>query len=549
MKALIQRAMQFRRARAFARYEHACHDPAAAQETALRWLVERSGHTALARRLGATPGQVRSIDDLRRRVPLTSYDEIAPEIDAALRGQPDQLIPGRPSFFALTSGTTGRSKYIPIDDAYRRAFQTPMQHYLYGVVRDHPRAFSAKVLYMVGPPEVEHTPGGAVAGTISGYNYRALPKLLASVGAVPWQVFAVRDPLAQVHATARLALRHDVSFAVAITTAPLAALGTAMRDHADLLLRDLHDGTLTIPTGALTQAERDMLQPFATRDPRRARALTHACSRAGGLTPRVAWPNLALLSCWAHAGAATHLHLFDELYGPGPLRSAVYSATEGWINIPLRDHDPSGALSIESGVYEFEVLDERGEPTGDTLLPHETVVGAEYGIVLSSGCGLFRYRLGDRVRVTGFFHRTPEIMFVRKLGAVLSLAHDMTTEDHVATAVAAVAASGVPLARWVFGPCDGFPPRYRLVVASDGGMSAEAIAARFDAALGHANLGYEADREAAILAPVEVTLLGRAEFDAWEAARRAAVGHQSKPVRFVLTAAELPGAPRGEGAA
>lgn len=546
MKALIRALLQRRRARGFAGFERACRDPERAQQLMLTSLLQRSGGTAFARRIGATPDRVRTVEDLRANVPLTSYADIEPEVLASLGGASDQLIPGKPGFFALTSGTTGRAKYLPIDEAYRKAFQAPMQHYLFGIVRDHLGTFSKKVLYMVGPPEVEALPGGAVAGTISGYNYRALPPLLARFGAVPWQVFAVRDPRAQIHATASLAMRQDISFAVAITTAPLAALGEAMRDHGEALLRDMHDGTLTISEGQLSSAERDALSPFAKRDRARARRIEQAAARHGSLVPQVVWPDLALVSCWAHAGAATHLHLFPELFGDVPVRSAVYSATEGWINVPMRDDSPSGALAIESGVYELELLDASGQPTGTTCLPHEAEVGVDYGMVLSSGCGLFRYQLGDRVRVTGFFHRTPELHFVQKLGAVLSLAHDATSEEHVAAAIAELE-SVAPVSRWVFGPSVGFPPRYRLAVAAQEGLDTGNLAHAFDAALGRANLGYEADREAGILAPAEVVAIDASAFGQWEAASRAAVGHQTKPTRFVMTAEQFPEAARPEG--
>lgn len=544
MKALIAGLMQANRARQFRAFAGACRDPEGAQHRVLTSLVARAEGTAYAARVGVNAAKIRNVDDLRARVALCTYDDLSKEITASLEGAPNQLIPGRPDFFAVTSGTSGRSKHIPIDATYRRAFQAPMQHYLYGIVRDHPRAFADKVLYMVGPPELETSAGGATIGTISGYNYRNLSPLLKRFAAVPWPVFSIRDPHAQTYAVACLAARHSVSFAVAITTAPLAAVGCAMRDHAESILRDLHDGTLSTPTGHLSASEAASLAPYLRRERSRSRELAAAAGRSGSLTPRVVWPKLALLSCWAHAGAASHRHLLPELFGVMPIRSAVYSATEGWINVPLRDDDPSGVLAIESGLYEFETLAMDGAPTGDTLLPHEVRVGDDYGIVLSSGCGLFRYRLGDRVRITGTFERTPELRFVSKLGAVLSLAHDLTSDEHVRTAIDALVEMGVMARgqRWAFGPSTGFPPRYRLVVqrASHGDAPIEWLATDFDRALGRANLGYEADREAAILEPTEVVAISARAFDAWDAERRRGVGNQAKPADFVMTAAELP---------
>lgn len=538
MKALVASLMQANRARKFRAFAAACENPERAQERVLAGLVERSGHTALARRIGATPDRIRSVADLRAKVSLRAYDDLLPEIEASLAGEPDQLVPGRPDFFAVTSGTTGRSKHIPIDAAYRRAFQTPMQHYLYGIVRDHPRAFAEKVLYLVGPPSIERSAGGATVGTISGYNYQNLSPILKRFAAVPWQVFAIRDPNAQSYAIARFAARHSVSFAVAITTAPLAAVGEAMRDHAETLLRDIHDGTLSMPVGELTRSERTSLEYALVRDPERSRSLAKRADAHGALVPAVAWPDLALLSCWAHAGAASHRHLLPGLYGERPIRSAVYSATEGWINVPLRDDDASGVLAIESGLYEFEELDREGAATGTTRLPHEVRAGEEYGIVLSSGCGLFRYRLGDRVRITGFFHRTPELTFVQKVGSILSLAHDLTSEIHVRSALDSIRAEA-PISRWAFGPSVGFPPRYRLVVA-EGDAPPELLGPLFDRALGRANLGYEADREANILGPVEVVSIPTHAFDAWDAERKRAVGNQSKSVDFLMRTDDFP---------
>jgi hypothetical protein len=51
-------------------------------------------------------------------------------------------------------------------------------------------------------------------------------------------------------------------------------------------------------------------------------------------------------------------------------------------------------------------------------LLHELEVGSEYSVLLTTGGGLWRYRLGDRVRVTGFLEQTPRLEFLGREGNV-----------------------------------------------------------------------------------------------------------------------------------
>lgn len=522
--------LQLQRGRRFAAFEQACKDPATAQERVYAELHRRNGQTALAKRLGVDKAP--TIAALRATVPLVSYEDLQPEIDAMLRGEPAQLVSGRPLLFATTSGTTGRTKYLPIDADYLKSFQEPMHLFLFRLLADHPQATKHRVLYLVGSADGPIAPCGVPTGTISGFNHRNLGPLLKGFHAVPYEPFVIADPVARAYTVARLALVHEVSLAVAITTHPLAELADVMEQHGEALIRDLHDGTLRSPA-PMTDAERRLITPLLTAEPARAKVLEARLP----LTPRRAWPDLALVSCWNHAGAGSHLAKVDAKWGPVPIRPALYSATEGWLNVPTRDGEAGGILAVTSNVVEFEVLGPDGKPTGRTVLPNEVELGASYGVVLCSGAGLWRYRLGDEVRVTGWFHKTPEIAFVQKLGSVLNLHHEAVREEQVRTAMDAVAARhGV--SRWVVGPAAGGALRYRFVIAAS--APGERLAGDVDSELRKASLGYDEDRGSGLLEAPEVVLVAPDVFAAWERARAARVGAQAKPVVLVTRSEELP---------
>jgi hypothetical protein len=365
-----------------------------------------------------------------------------------------------------------------------------------------------------------------------------MPAFIRRMFVAPSEIFGLSSGKARSYAVALLALRHEVALAIAASTQPLAHLGHALRTHADALLRDLADGTFH-PPGPVTTAERALVEKHLVADPARARLITQRASAAGELVPRVAWPSLGLLCCWFHAGAGAHAGEIDALYGPVPMRSMMYSTTEGVIAIPLTDREPSGVLAVQSHIYEFIPLDPLGQRAGAPLLCDQLEPGQKYSLVMSSGAGLWRYQLLDVVECTGFYgsSRTPLIRFVQKEGNILNLAHDRTSEFHVQKVMAALRAAGMPLGRYCFGPGRGTPPRYRLVVEAATGLEPQSLGAAFEKELIRAHPYYGHQRAAEALEAIEIHLASRerfAEFDHVQASGSA--GDQGKPIEFARRA-------------
>ena len=58
--------------------------------------------------------EINSYDNFKKQVPIRDYEELKPYIEKVLKGEPDVLWPGKPAYFAKTSGTTSGTTYIPI---------------------------------------------------------------------------------------------------------------------------------------------------------------------------------------------------------------------------------------------------------------------------------------------------------------------------------------------------------------------------------------------------------------------------------------------------
>ena len=100
-------------------FNHQCKNPLRVQEDLLLGMLHRNKDTSIGRKYGFE--SIKSIDDFREKVPIMSYQDHEPFIQASLKGESAQLTAQSPCFYATTSGTTGTPKYIPVTPESRAA--------------------------------------------------------------------------------------------------------------------------------------------------------------------------------------------------------------------------------------------------------------------------------------------------------------------------------------------------------------------------------------------------------------------------------------------
>src|SRR5690606_26621746 len=100
-------------------------------------------------------------------------------------------------------------------------------------------------------------------------------------------------------------------------------------------------------------------------------------------------------------------------------------------------------LAVGTAFFEFIPLAAVDEAQPATVDLKNLQVGSEYEIVLTSDAGLYRYRLGDIVRVTGWHATAPTFQFLYRRGTLLNLVGEKTSERHTASAITSA------LGRWL----------------------------------------------------------------------------------------------------
>ena len=495
------------------RFEIATRNTAETQLSKLLHITQANSQTEYGKEHSFA--SVASLEDWRSAAPVITYDDIADRVTRATRGESNVLTAEDPVMFARTSGTTGDAKYVPVTPTCQgRDHSDQMRTWFHHAAMNHPRIFSGKVLSLVSPAVEGHTPSGVPFGSTSGHIYKNMPALVRGTYLVPYNVFELDDYEAKYNIIMRLGIGADVTFLATANPSSIVKMCEMANQHADALIKDLHDGTLSDHI-AVPEALRAELLPRMRANPSLARRLEGARGRrAGVLLPADYWPNLDLIGCWKGGTVGAYVDRFDGWFNPEgnravPVRDWGYLSSEARGSIPLTDDGSGGVLTVATNVYEFvEVEDLESRPDDRSAWEyrgaHELEEGKEYYIFFTTTGGLYRYDINDVVEVVGHYNTAPVLVFRRKGRGMTSITGEKVSVNQVIEAVERAAAStsiqvdhfkaeaDLDGARYVFKvECKaGLPPDKRrpLIQAIDGNLASM-------------NLEYEAKRKSMRLNP------------------------------------------------
>jgi hypothetical protein len=383
------------------------HDQVLAQPQVAQAVVQQTiCHHLIASEYGKSLG-IHAITDWSR-VPIVTYDDLIPWIYPEPGGQPNAtgLTPEPILFYERTSGSSGPYKSIPYTPSLRRSFSHLFCLWAQDLIRHGPEFSTGQVYACISPQLGSDASLQDDTDFLNGWLQGLLRPFLVK----PRDLSQIRDP--QVF----------------------------QRELCLALLRAEHLETISIWSPSFLQAQLRYIQAQRTS---LLEVLHHQVGRERWqllVDPTLAfshlWPHLKLISCWDRINAADSAQTLRDQFPGVMVQGKGLLATEApltWPSIAAQ-----GYLPLLEKVF-FEFADSQGN-----LYPlHQLSLDQDYTLILSQTGGLYRYLLGDRVRVSHWYKETPCLEFLGRSAAVSDLVGEKLTEAFVQTVMTQLPLAGV----------------------------------------------------------------------------------------------------------
>ena len=324
------------------------------QRRVLRHLLTTAKDTEYGREHGFAT--TKGYEDFVKYNPVNTYEELKGAIDRMRHGERNVLWPGRVKWYAKSSGTTNdKSKFIPVSDEGLQKI-----HYAGGYdsvalyLRNNPksRLFDGRALILGGSHAPNYNLPGSLVGDLSAILIENINPL-ANLVRVPKKATALlADFEIKRERIAREAMNKNVTNISGVPSWMLSVLNCMMEMTGKTHLEEV-------------------------------------------------WPNLEV---FFHGGVAftPYRKQYEQLItSPNMHYMETYNASEGFFGLQDDPQDKSMLLMLDYGVfYEFEELSGQSGDSGKIVPLWAVEKDKNYAMLISTSCGLWRYKIGDTVRFT-----------------------------------------------------------------------------------------------------------------------------------------------------
>lgn len=379
---------------------------------------------------------IRDYDDFATRVPLSDYKGHAAYISMIAGGRDSILTRERVLRLMPSSGSSSPSKYIPYTKSLKHEFQEGLAPWIVDLFIGRKRLLAGKAYWAITPsPPVGSTPTSRVPiGFDDDSSYFGIfaQMILKRLLAVPEEVSRIGNNEASRYVTLLFLLKEkNLRFVSIWNPIFLSLMLEPLNRWALCLVEDIENGTISSPA-AIEPFLKDRLMKKIGKNPVRARELKDIFrQRDGGCRPTVyekIWPYLSLVSCWADGPSSGYIAEIRKYFPSIEAQPKGLLATEGCVSLPLLT-ERGAVLAARSHFFEFiEIADGR-----TVRLAHELTEGRSCSVVITTSGGLYRYRLGDIIKVVGFRKDCPIVCFVGKEDKISDLHGEKLNEYHVET--------------------------------------------------------------------------------------------------------------------
>lgn len=341
-------------AKIFARYIHQknqkwIQNPVAAQDQVFKELIQKASTTQFG--IDHKFDTVLTHEDFVNQVPVRDYEGLKNYVDQVVKGEKNILWPGKPLYFAKTSGTTSGAKYIPLTKEsmpfHIQAARNAILNYIHETGKTD--FVDGKMIFLQGSPELTEK-NGIKLGRLSGIVAHFVPNYLQKNRLPSWETNCIEDWETKVDAIVEETFHQNMTVISGIPS------------WVQMYFEKLKDKAQQ-PVGDLFKNFNLFIYGGVNYEPYRAK--------------------------------------FENLIGRKVDSIELFPASEGFFAYQDSQKEKGMLLLLNSGIfYEFIKADEFFTENPKRLTIKEVEVGVNYVLIISTNAGLWAYNIGDTIAFT-----------------------------------------------------------------------------------------------------------------------------------------------------
>ena len=291
---------------------------------------------------------IKTYDDFKKNVPVKDYEDIRPYIDKIFSGEINVLWPGKPIYFAKTSGTTSGLKYIPITKESMRTHIISARDSLLNYIHEtgNTAFITGKHIFLQGSPILEEK-NGIHIGRLSGIAAHYVPNYLQKNRMPSWETNCIED----------------------------------WETKVDKIIDETLSEKMTLISGIPS-----WVQMYFEK------IINKSKKTIGEIFKD--------FSLFVHGGVNydPYKTLFKKLIGKEIDSVEVFPASEGFFAYQDKQNETGLLLLVNNGIfYEFIKANDFGA-TNDRIPLSKVKKGIDYVMIISTSAGLWAYNLGDTIK-------------------------------------------------------------------------------------------------------------------------------------------------------
>lgn len=303
---------------------------------------------------------IKSHEDYATQVPVRDYEGLSPYVNMILDGKQDVLWPGKPIYFAKTSGTTSGTKYIPITKDSIPNHINSARNAILSYIHETGKAdfIDGKLIFLSGSPILDRK-AGIHTGRLSGIVNHHVPGYLRSNQMPTYKTNCIDD-----------------------------------WEHK---LENIIDETL------------DQKMSLISGIPPWVQMYFDRIMERTGKKIKEVFPDFSMFIYGGVNFEPYRAKLYESI-GKKIDSIETYPASEGFIAYQDSQYQEGLLLLLKSGIfYEFIPVQEYFNENPTRLTIEEVELDINYAVIINSNAGLWGYSIGDTVK---FVNKNPYRLIV-----------------------------------------------------------------------------------------------------------------------------------------